>query len=114
MVGGVKASDGSWVEADEKIDGAPSVVFDAVAIAVSGDEAKLLSSAAVVRDFIADAFAHLKFIGYVAAAKPLLDKAGVIADSGMAELSSPQDVQNFVRSCRQIRHWEREARVKPF
>ena len=35
MVGGVEAGDGSWIEADEKIDGGPSVVFDAVALLVS-------------------------------------------------------------------------------
>ena len=31
-VGGAKASDGSWIEADQMIDGAPSVLYDAVAL----------------------------------------------------------------------------------
>ena len=29
------------------------------------------------RDFVADAFAHCKFIGYVEAAVPLFEKAGI-------------------------------------
>ena len=31
-VGGAKASDGSWIEADQMIDGGPSVLYDAVAL----------------------------------------------------------------------------------
>ena len=36
MVGGVEVSDGTWLEADEKLDGGPSVLFDAVALLPSG------------------------------------------------------------------------------
>ena len=43
MVGGVEASDGSWIAADEKIDGGPSVVFDAVAVLLSDAGAQLLA-----------------------------------------------------------------------
>ena len=64
MVGGVEASDGSWIAADEKIDGGPSVVFDAVAVLLSDAGAQLLAEEATARDFVADAFAHCKFIGH--------------------------------------------------
>ena len=77
MVGGVEASDGSWIDADEKIDGGPSVVFDAVAVLLSDAGAALLAEEATARDFVADAFAHCKFIAHTAAAMPLLQKAGV-------------------------------------
>ena len=53
MVGGVKASDGSWITADEKIDGGPSVVFDAVEQGKKG-ELKIESIAfkdAIPKDF---------------------------------------------------------------
>ena len=76
MVGGIEASDGSFIEADEKIDGGPSVLFDAVVLLPSADGAAMLAREATARDFVADAFAHLKFIGYGAAAEPLLKKAG--------------------------------------
>ena len=39
-VGGAKLSDGKMLEADEKIDGGPSVVFDAVALVMGEAAAK--------------------------------------------------------------------------
>jgi catalase len=112
MVGGVEASDGSWIEADEKIDGGPSVVFDAVALLLSDAGAKLLADEATARDFVADAFAHCKFIAHTAAVAPVLAKAGVVADGGVVELKAARDAAAFVTTCRQLRFWEREAKVK--
>jgi catalase len=114
MVGGVELSDGKFVPADEKIDGGPSVVFDAVAILISDKGAHLLANESTARDFVADAFAHLKMIGCVEAAKPLLQKAGIPegGDDGVISLKSKSDVAAFVRACRKIRFWERAANVK--
>jgi catalase len=114
MVGGVEASDGSWISAHEKIDGGPSVVFDAIAVLVSDAGAALLADEATARDFVADAFAHCKFIGFNTAAAPLLEKAGVeaVRDSGVVELNRAEDAKTFLTACRQLRFWEREAKVK--
>ena len=114
MVGGVKASDGSWIPADEKIDGGPSVVFDAIAVLLSDTGAQLLTDEATARDFVADAYAHCKFIGHTAAAIPLLEKAGIAPerDSGIVELKKPGDAAIFAQACRQLRFWERETTVK--
>ncbi|HTV74829.1 MAG TPA: catalase [Candidatus Acidoferrales bacterium] len=113
VVGGVKASDGSLIEAQQRIDGGPSVLYDAVALLVSPAGAKLLGNESTARDFIADAFAHLKFIGYVEAALPLLEKAGVTdRDRGCIELAESGDAAAFVQACRELRVWEREANVK--
>ena len=113
MVGGVEASDGSWIAADEKIDGGPSVVFDAVAVLLSDAGAQLLTDEATARDFVVDAFAHCKFIAHTAAARPLLEKAGIAErDKGVIELHEPGDAASFVEACRGLRLWEREAKVK--
>ena len=114
MVGGVEASDGSWIEADEKIDGGPSVLFDAVALLPSREGAALLAGEATARDFVADAFAHLKIIGRNEAAAPLLDKAGVPAggDEGVVPLGRAGEVAAFIAACRKLRLWSREASVK--
>jgi catalase len=112
MVGGVEASDGSWIAADEKIDGGPSVVFDAVAVLLSDAGTALLADEATARDFVADAFAHCKFIGHTAAAMPLLQKAGVAPDLGVVELKAAGDAAAFVKTCGQLRLWDREAKVK--
>src|SRR3954469_13317741 len=65
---GVEAADGSWIVAKHMIDGRPSVLFDAVALLVSEEGAHRLAHEAAARDFVADAFAHCKFIGFSAAA----------------------------------------------
>jgi catalase len=114
QVGGVEASDGSWIEADQKIDGGPSVLYDAVALLPSQDGARVLAQQAPARDFVADAFAHAKFIGYVAAASPLFDKAGVpaTADDGLITLEGENGPAKFIAKCRQLRFWARETAGK--
>ena len=114
QVGGVEASDGSWVEAKQKIDGGPSVLYDAVVLLPSQDGAALLAQEATARDFVADAFAHQKYIGYVEAARPLLRKAGVPEnlDEGFVTLTGADACSQFLTRCRKLRFWDREAMVK--
>jgi catalase len=108
-VGGVQGSDGSWIEADQKVDGGPSVLYDAVALLPSSEGVKLLMKAPAARDFVADAFAHNKFIGFTDAAAALFEKAGVAEDrdAGFIALKSAGDCANFVAACRELRYWER-------
>src|SRR3984957_14563814 len=79
-IGGVASSDGRRIEADQKIGGGPSVLYDAVAILPSMDGANLLLTNGSAKDFVSDAFAHLKFIAFVKAARPLFQKAGLPDD----------------------------------
>ena len=79
VVGGVEASDGSRVPADQKIDGAPSVLYDAVILLASKHGSTALAATPAARDFVTDAFAHCKFIGYVGDAAPLFEAAGLAA-----------------------------------
>jgi len=110
-VGGVKASDGSWVDASQQVGGGPSVLYDAVALLPSESGVKTLAKQPAARDFVADAFAHMKFIGYVKTAMPLLEKAGVAehCDDGFVELSDSKHCAKFVEMCRKVRYWAREA-----
>ena len=112
QIGGVEAAGGGWIPADEKLDGAPSVLFDAVALLPSEAGAQLLAALPAARDFVADAFAHCKFIGCAAAAAPLLDKAGIVRDAGVIELGSAERAEAFFESCRALRFWDREATLK--
>ncbi|RWL50264.1 MAG: catalase [Mesorhizobium sp.] len=113
-VGGVEAGDGSWIGANHMIDGGPSVLFDAVVLLVSQEGAEMLSRDAAAKDFVSDAFAHLKFIGFVAGAGPLLASAGVTADAdeGLIELTGGGSARSFVEACRKLRLWAREGAVK--
>ena len=70
-------------------------------------------------NFVADAFAHLKFIGYVDAALPLFEKAGIAADldAGCINLTAPKrsaakGASAFVAACRGLRIWEREKLLR--
>ena len=99
------------IEADEKLEGGPSVLFDAVAILPSAEGAARLATLPAARDFVADAFAHRKFIAYVEAALPLLEKAGVAEslDDGFVPLKAAQDCEGFVARCRKLRFWDRPS-----
>ncbi|BAV46746.1 catalase [Mesorhizobium loti] len=111
-VGGAKASDGSWIDAQQMISGAPSVLYDAVALLPAKPAMADLLKESTARDFVADAFAHCKFIGFVEAAAPLLDKAGVAEDEAVIALASPKDVAGFVTRLGELRFWAREPKVK--
>jgi catalase len=110
-IGGVTDSGGKLHPAQQKVNGGPSVLYDAVAILVSADGAKLLSQEATAKDFISDAFAHAKFIAYAETAKPLLDKAGVVPDDGVIPIKIGADAAAFIAQCRQLRLWRREPSV---
>ncbi|MBC5810813.1 MAG: catalase [Candidatus Eremiobacteraeota bacterium] len=107
-IGGVKAKDGSAIAADQQVGGGPSVLYDCVALLV-GDGVEALAAEPAARDFVSDAFAHHKFIGYVAAAAPLLKRALGPApkDAGMIELKAGADVAQFRRAIRDLRFWAR-------
>jgi len=113
-VGGAKAGDGSWIEADQMIDGGPSVLYDAVALLPAAAAMEDLLQESTARDFVADAFAHCKFIGYVEAAVPLFAKAGIAADldEGCVPLSTAKDVSGFIGELGKLRLWGREPNVK--
>jgi catalase len=112
-VGGVETSDGKRVEADQQIDGGPSVLYDAVVLLLSAAGASELARHPAARDFVTDAYAHYKFIGYTGDAAPLLDATGIseLRDGGFIELSGNGSAGGFISACRQIRFWEREAAV---
>ena len=112
-IGGVQASDGSRIEADQKIGGGPSVLYDAVAVLPSEAGAGLLVKNAAAVEFVSDAFAHLKFIAWVKAAMPLFEKAGIAQDldEGCIELTSAKSAAQFLAACRKLRKWNREQIV---
>ncbi len=111
-IGGVTLDDGTKVAAKQKIDGGPSVLYDAVAVLPSAAGVAMLARDAAAKDFVADAFAHCKFIGLGADAGPLFDAAGVVArDEGFVSLAKAKDARAFVATCRALRFWPRELDV---
>jgi len=107
--GGAKLKDGSMLKADHQLAGAPSVLFDAVALVLSADGCQQLLTEGAAVDFAKDAFGHLKAIGHTPEAQPLLDKAGVEADAGVVDLSNGADA--FIKPAA-TRQWDREPKVR--
>jgi catalase len=114
VVGGIDASDRSLVTADQQVDGAPSVLYDAVAVIASPGGARALATNPAARDFLSDAYAHCKFIGYTSGAAPLFAAAGldldgdaVAHDGGIVSLDS-RPAADFILRCRPLRFWDRQ------
>ncbi len=110
-VGGVKTAGGQKLPADHALAGAPSVLFDAVLLVVSDAGAKQLLGEAAAVDWVRMAYGHLKVIGHVAAAKPLLDAALVTADAGVLAVDA-KTLAPFITAAKQHRIWDREPKVR--
>jgi len=112
-VGGVTGGDGQVIEADFQLAGGPSVLFDAVALVVSADGATALVTEAAAKSFVADAFAHLKVIGYTEAAAGLLKQAGIATDADAGVVALSQGAAGpFVQAAQNGRIWDREPTVR--
>lgn len=114
-VGGAKTGDGELLEADQQLTGAPSIVFDAVAVIVSEAGARELARDAAAVGFLADAFNHLKVIAHVPAAKPLIKRAGLteeLADGGVVPLAGADAVAGFITAAKKGRIRDREPKVR--
>lgn len=109
QISGVTLSDKTKMDADEKIDGGPSVVYDAVAIILAKDAAEKMAAQKPAKDFVSDALAHGKFIAYNEDAMPLFEAAGVADnfDDGVIKLSKKADAGDFIGQCAAMRFWER-------
>lgn len=109
FTGDLKMSNGQTVTIDEKIDGAPSVLYDAIALLPHETEIEALSKNPAAQAFVKDAFYHCKFIAYVDDASLLISRAGVadMMDNGCINLSGIGSAESFVKACGAIRYWKR-------
>lgn len=111
-IGGVKDTTGQLIQAQQKVEGGPSVFYDAVVLLLSEDGGKMLAKEPTARDFVSDAFVHCKFVGYTQEALPLLAAAGVdkMLDDGCLLLDGQQVGKEFITMCRELRYWPREMK----
>jgi catalase len=108
-VGGVDLGNSSLLPADQKLDGAPSVLYDAVIILASKEGAAGLAAQPAARDFVTDAYAHCKFVGYTSEAAALFEASGVsrLMDEGFISLDDHSPGE-FLAQCGKLRFWERQ------
>lgn len=108
-IGGIKTADGKKVSANQKIDGGPSVLYDAVAVMASADGVEKLKSMHPAKGFAADAFAHAKFIALAGEAEELFHAAGGGKfDDGVFRIENKDDCVNFIKACGKMRFWQRK------
>ncbi len=112
-VAGLKDSSGALIAVKHSLGGAPSVVFDAVAVVCSEEGGAALVADHRAVGWVSDAFNHCKAIGYVDGAVPLLSKAGVTEDAGVGKLTGSDDATVFVEAAKTGRYWERELSGAP-
>jgi catalase len=109
---GVKTAKGKRVAADHALSSGPSIFFDAVALVPSEDGAALLAREAAAIDWVRDAFGHLKIIGTVEAAGPILEKAAVEEDDGVVDLAGRGGIKAFIDAAKRQRIWAREPTLR--
>ena len=110
-IAGISDSEGQPVAVNYKLEGGPSVIFDAVAILPGPGGGAWLAQQPPARDFVADAFAHNKFIAYRDdEVMPLFEKAGTAEslDEGCVALAKPADAKAFIATCGGLRFWQRQ------
>lgn len=107
-VGGAKLADGSLLAADGQLAGTPSVLFDAVAILLSDEGAKILSTESAAIDFARDAFGHLKAIAADPGGQMILKKANAGKDAGVVDAI---ETGAFIAAAK-TRQWNREKSVR--
>jgi catalase len=113
---GVVTAEGDLIPADHKIEGGPSVLFDAVAILPSPEGGAKLALQAEAVNFLRDAYGHLKVIAYLPAAAPMFVKAGMSdatpdTDRGLIPIGS-RSIKDFVSIAATGRIWAREPSVR--
>jgi catalase len=111
--GPIKDSDGNELVPDDFLAGAPSALFDCVLIAPAEGQAESLATEAAAVDWVRDAYAHLKVVGYTDEAVSLIELTCLLADDdeGMLKLTS-DDLSTFISRAKQHRIWDREPHVR--
>ena len=105
----VKLDDNTVIQADERVAGGPSVMFDAVVSIIMPEQAKKLAKDSAALDWFTDAYVHCKAIAYCGATDEfILSKLPIEKDSFVTPLA---DLDAFIDNAKS-RLWEREPKVR--
>lgn len=111
-IGDVKSNSHATVTPHHAIAGAPSVLFDTVVLAVSESGVESLKQQAAALNFIRDAYAHLKIIGFAMDARRLLEMAGVEIDDGILQVDTSDGTIAYIEAAKNGRLWARATVIK--
>lgn len=107
-IGGAMCSNNNLHAVTDQIGGAPSVLFDAIAVLPGVDD---LASTPAAVDFLKDAHVHCKHIGLSESAADLVMECGLkgAADEGLHSLRDSDSAHSFLSACKGLRVWGRET-----
>ena len=108
-VGGATSAAGKLMPAQHALAGAPSVLFDFVAIVTGADGGAKLAKDPGAVDFVRDAFRHLKAIGHSAGAAALIKKAAIDVDDAVIAVDKAADATALLAIAKLGKHWPRET-----
>lgn len=106
--GGKGGKQATEVAVDFSIDTGPSILFDAVAVLLTPESADRLARHPAVRNFVSDAFHHLKAMAIDEGGQHLLNVLGIEPDEFVID---SEQAQVFLDSATH-RLWKREERSK--
>ena len=105
----VTLDDGTIIQADERVAGGPSVMFDAVVSIIMPEQAKKLAKDSATLDWFNDAYVHCKAIAYCGATDEfILSKLPIEKDAFVTPLA---ELDSFIENAKS-RLWEREPKVR--
>jgi catalase len=107
-IAGVHGSDREPIAVDHALAGAPSCLFDAVAIVIAEGAAPVLEGDPDAVDWVRDAFHHCKVIGYSPAAAGLLDRGRIAIDEGVVAIGSAKAAAKWIARAKGPRVFARE------
>ena len=110
-IAGIESASGEVLGIAHTISGGPSVMFDALVVALSAEAAEKLKRDGGALNWVRDAFAHLKVIGYTEGAASLIERAQIEPDPGIIQLSDAKSIPSFVKAAKGGRIWERERKL---
>ncbi|PYE83781.1 catalase [Pseudoroseicyclus aestuarii] len=109
-VGGVTTAGGKQIPANQKIDGAPAVLYDFIAVIASDEGAAQLAKMHAAKTFMADAWAYMKLTALSGGAAPLAQAGGMeTSGSGVTPLTDAASVETYLDGCAKLRAWDRAA-----
>jgi catalase len=105
---------GNGLMPDMTIEGGPSVLFDAVVLLPAEDQVEVLLTMAPAINWLRDAFAHLKAIGFNEVSAPMFDKGGLDASApGVVPVDGKGGLGGFIAAARKHKIWDRDSLVNP-
>ena len=96
---------GGTLKADGQLAGSPSMLFDAVAMVLMPEQVEKLMKDSAARDWVTNAYVHLKAIGHCQGSIALLDDCGIAPDDGVI----PNE--KFAKAAAN-RFWTREPKIR--